>query len=166
MPYPEFHAGMRLTAQHLTLMQPVYIRKINNETYNTDTLHVDAELTTTLEPGLFYELSGVLYVSGPADADMLVRMNMPINGWCEFMCQSPGNGVSTMPAGMDYTRRGAGSPFSIGTAGTGTVLSIHYHGLGYSGDGGTMSWSWCKNTATGADLMVRSGSYIRAQIAF
>lgn len=170
MPYPVFTAGQGLTAAQLAAMQPAFVRKASNESRtSTTTLQPDAELTVTLLPGRFYRICGLIIYSADVNTDMQLRADMPTNGWWEFSAQSPAASITAATTvTVDLTLRGNGTAFTVGgsnAAGSNAArFTIQYQGVGYSGDGGAMRWTWAPGANTTVAAIMRSGSHIHAEI--
>lgn len=170
--YPNLYAGQRVTAGLLNSGQATFVRKASNESRtSTTTLADDAELAAPLAAQRFYEISGLIYYSADVNTDLQLRATMPANGWLEFSALTPASSISAATTvTVDLTRRGSGTAFTIGgsnAAGSNSaIFSVHYRGIGYSGDGGNFRWQWAQGTSQTVAAIVRAGSYIRAESAF
>lgn len=168
--YPELLAGQTLTADLLTKMQPVYVRKVSPETRtNNTTMANDGELFVSLDAGLTYEISGVLFWSAASEYDMKVGLSVPSGGFAELQLYHLPSGSTGTGGPVSYPLMWAGHTAIFGGPEAGVAnwkMSASYKGLVYSGSGGFFRWRWAQNVSGSVGSTMWSGSYIRAQRAF
>lgn len=168
--YPVFSAGQTLTADLLTKMQPIYVRKASPQTRtNNTTMADDSELFVALDAGIYYDISGVLFWSAASEYDMKVGLSVPANGFAELQLYHLPSSTAAITGPVSYPLMWSGHTAVFGGPVAGEAvwkLAAGYRGLVYGGDGGNFRWRWAQNVSGGVGSVMGSGSYIRAQRAF
>lgn len=168
--YPAFAAGQTLTAALLTKMQPIYVRKASPQTRTSDaTMADDSELFVSLDAGIYYDISGVLFWSAASEYDMKVGLSVPASGFAELQLYHLPVGSTGITGQVAYPLMWAGHTAVFGGPVAGEAvwkMAAAYKGLVYSGAGGFFRWRWAQNVSGSIGSVMGSGSYIRAQRAF
>lgn len=168
--YPAFTAGQTLTAGLLAKMQPIFVRKMSPQTRTNDTVMADdSELFVTLDAGIYYEISGVLFWSAASEYDMKVGLSVPSGGFAELQLYHLPSTATGITGQVAYPLMWAGHTAVFGGPVAGEAvwkMSAAYKGLVYGGTGGFFRWRWAQNVAGSIGTVMGSGSYIRAQRAF
>jgi len=158
-----FTAGMRLRASHLTAMQPLYVRKVTDESLvSSTTLQDDNSLLLPVEANAVYELDAVIYYSTRSDTDIKMQWTLP-SGFMEWIAYGLASGATGTSGSVVFERQFLSSTPVFGGAGAenSTFLSVSVKGSIHIGTTpGNMRLRWAQNVSNATATIVRGDSFM------
>lgn len=157
MPYPDWRAGQKITADLLAGMQTYLVEQGSNLSVTSSTAFVDSDIVIPLEENAIYEYHLCISYSAGTGGDANIEWTVPSGATMLRSGQGLGQSVSTAQTDADrsFSARGAaGTDFGFG--GTGSTAAFEEHGTiecGSTSGNAVLQWSQRVSNATATTLL-------------
>lgn len=159
----KINGSVRATAQAQSGDSMISLYRFADSAAKTNnTLADDSDLTVTVPPGIYYELTGQLIYSTRDDTDFKFKLIGPTSATFDgkFSGQLPATtGIS---GDVPHDREILATDYIFGGAGAEntTYMVVSMSGAFYSGDGGTFKIQWAQNVTNATATYLRGKSFI------
>lgn len=127
-----------------------------------NTLADDSDLTATVPPGIYYELTGQLIYSTRSDTDFKFRLVGPTNATFDGKFSALLPSATGISGDVPHDREVINVDYVFGGEGANntTYMVVSMSGVLFSGDGGTFKVQWAQNATNATATYLRGKSFI------
>jgi hypothetical protein len=168
MALPVFTAGSKPTAAQLVSLQPVFVRKLADQTITSSTAMTnDTELFIPVLANVTYEVwAHILYTAGAAAATNGIKVGWsgPAGATFDWSWYGKIDTDGTNAAASVWVGAFAiGSTVNSGGAGATVLVGRPYGMLITTGTSGNLQFKWAQATSSGTGTVVKAQSFLCAR---